>query len=340
MVRRHLITTLTIVTLAGPLAASAQPAPRNEAPPDPRPARNEVVRPQGPFDEVLMLRHQYLDKGAHEIYYQASRFGVWPWYERLGTRITGQWQVVYPEGGEEPLRDEGYRLARYASFEHWRYTRGPLSQTLAGNGPNLARSGLAGQLRREVAQGSKGGYFLQGLTATIKPQFLPGFAEEYEQIGTGVPGPDDDVIAVRNDVEQPGVATIALRYARIEKGSFERILETTLASVWPYEEKLGARPIGQWKVIYPDAPSRTKESHDYDEMVTMGRYASYDHYRAMRRGQAVLLGGNGRDWEAWRRALDTQGAATLEETVEFLQGFDHWSPPTFQPALPERYESR
>ena len=63
MVRRHLITTLTIVTLAGPLAASAQLAPRNEAPPDPRPARNEVVRPQGPFAEVLLLRPQYLDKG-------------------------------------------------------------------------------------------------------------------------------------------------------------------------------------------------------------------------------------------------------------------------------------
>ena len=43
-----------------------------------------------------------------------------------------------------------------------------------------ASASRASGASREVAQGSKGGYFLQGLTATIKPQFLPGFAEEYD----------------------------------------------------------------------------------------------------------------------------------------------------------------
>jgi serine/threonine protein kinase len=39
-------------------------------------------------------------------------------------------------------------------------------------------------------------------------------------------------------------------------------------------------------------------------------------------------------------AMDMQEGLTLETTVEFLQGFDHWSPPTFQPGLPERYRVR
>ncbi len=312
-----------------------QPNQANALPPVP--ARNDVARSLGPADEVLMLRHQFLQKGAHEVYYRASLFGVWPWYERLGARMTGQWQVVYPEGGESPDLDEGYRLARYASFEHWRYTRGRLSSTLAGNGPNRDRSNQAGLLRRQVSEGSKGGYFLQGLTATTRPQFLPGSGEEYELVDGTRPAPDDDVIAVRNDIAQSGTETIVLRYARIRKGTFDELLAATVDQVWPFEEKLGARPIGQWKVIYPDAPSRTEESPDYDEMVTMLRYASYDHYLATRPGQAVLVGGNGPDWQVWRDALAARDRLTTQTAVEFLQGFDHTSPPMYQPALPETY---
>ena len=69
-----------------------QPNQANALPPVP--ARNDVARSLGPADEVLMLRHQFLQKGAHEVYYRASLFGVWPWYERLGARMTGQWQVA------------------------------------------------------------------------------------------------------------------------------------------------------------------------------------------------------------------------------------------------------
>jgi len=35
----------------------------------------------------------------------------------------------------------------------------------------------------------------------------------------------DEVIAVRNAVDQPGTPTFALRYAGSRKGSFDRILE-------------------------------------------------------------------------------------------------------------------
>jgi hypothetical protein len=331
--------------LAGLLASGVAPnsraigqtQPTQANGPAPVPARNDVARPLGPADEVLMLRHQFLQKGAHEVYYRASLFGVWPWYERLGARITGQWQVVYPERGGRPDLDEGYRLARYASFEHWRYTRGRLSLTLAGNGPNRDRNNQAGLLRRQVSEGSKGGYFLQGLTATTRPQFLPGIGVEYELVNETRPAAGDDVIAVRNDVAQPGTETIELVYARIRKGAFDEILEATVDHVWPFEEKIGARPIGQWKVIYPDEPSRTEESSDYDEMITMTRYASYDHYLATRPGQAVLIGGNGPDWQVWRDALAARGRLVTQTAVEFLQGFNHMSPPMYQPALRETY---
>ena len=301
--------------------------------------RNDVARPLGPGDEVLMLRHQRLQKGSHELYYRASVLGVWPWFERLGARMSGQWQVVYPEGGGSDEFDEGYRLARYASVEHWRHTRGPRSVALGGNGPNAERNRLALEMRRQVAMGSDGGYFLQGVTATTKPQFLPGLEEDYVRVDETRPDADDDeaVFAVRNDVHEPGTEIIELRYQRIRKGTFDRILESTVLRVWPFEEKVGARPIGQWKVIYPDAPSRTEESPDYDEMVTMTRYASHDHYLAAQLGQAVFLGGNGPDWDGWREALRSQHELTLETTVEFLQGFQYTSPPVYQPGLAERY---
>jgi hypothetical protein len=90
-------------------------------------------------------------------------------------------------------------------------------------------------------------------------------------------------------------------------------------------------------VIYPDASSRTRESADYDEVITMIRFASHAHWQAMRSERAVLIGGNGPDWQAWRRALDAQRALTRETSVEFLEGEMYHSPPVFTPSLGERY---
>ena len=128
-----------------------------------------------------------------------------------------------------------------------------------------------------------------------------------------------------------------LRYQRIAKGTFDRFVADTRDAVWPWEEKLGARPIGQWKVIYPDAPSRTKESPDYDEVITLTRFASRDHWEAMRPDRVVLLGGNGPDWDAWRAAHDAQARLTRETSFELMQGDMYNSPPIFNPALTERY---
>jgi hypothetical protein len=277
-----------------------------------------------------------LKKGAHEDYYRASRAGVWPWYEKIGTRIVGQWMVVHPEGGGSPEVEEAYRLARYASFEHWRATRDPANISLGGNGVDRQNSLASGKERGGVQTGSKGAYFLQGEYANTRPLFMPAVPETLVRAdGTAMPA--DEVIAMRSGAAQPGREIIELRYQRIPKGAFDRYVAQTVAAVWPWEEKLGARPIGQWQVIYPQAASRTQESPDYDEMITMTRYASFTHWQAMRPERAVLLGGNGPDFRAWRVAFDAQAAASRETTIELLEGEMYHSPPLFTPSLGERY---
>ena len=301
-------------------------------------AKPIAVRNQTPQAgrEVLILRHQQLKKGAHDDYYRASRAGVWPWYEKIGTRIVGQWLVFNPDGGAPTTADDAYRLARYASFEHWRATRDPANVSLGGNGGDQAKSLESGRERGDVQTGSKGAYFLQGEYADTRPLYMPGLPESYERVdGTATPG--DEVIAMRTAAAQTGQEILELRYQHIAKGAFDRFVAETIAAVWPWEEKLGARPIGQWRVIYPAAPSRTREAADFDEVVTMTRFASYAHWQAMRPERAVLLGGNGPDWRRWRSALEAQAALTREISVEFLQGEMYYSPPVFTPSLSERY---
>lgn len=324
--------------LAGALVVATVGAfQQGQTPPEPVAVRNE--RPRA-GREVLVLRHQELKKGAHDPYYRASRAGVWPWYEQIGTRVVGQWLVVERddravEGGAS---DDAYRLARYASIEHWRATRDPANVRLGGNGPDREKSLESGRDRVGVQTGSKGAYFLQGENAPTRPLFMPGLPEQYERVpGDGAPAPDDSIIAVRHEAARAGREIVELRYQRIAKGAFDRFVAGTRDAVWPWEEKLGARPIGQWKVIYPDAPGRTKESADYDEVVTLTRYASRDHWLAMRPARAVLLGGNGPDEQAWRAAADAQSRETRETSIELMQGEMYNSPPIFNPPLTERY---
>ena len=331
------LATLAWVTAAGaPVwqpALSAQTAQRASAPVA---VRND--RPQA-GQEVLVLRHQELKKGAHDEYYRASRAGVWPWYEQIGTRVVGQWLVVERDGSAvaSVSTEDAYRLARYASVDHWRATRDSANAQLGGNGPSREKSTQSGRDRTGVQTGSKGAYFLQGENAPTRPLYMPGLAERYERIDSTAPSPADEVIAVRTEAARDGREVVELRYQRIAKGAFGRFVVETREAVWPWEEKLGARPLGQWKVIYPDAPSRTKESPDFDEVITMTRYASRDHWLAMAPDRAILLGGNGPDWRAWRAALDAQGRLTRDTSVELMQGEMYASPPIFTPALPERY---
>ena len=149
--------------------------------------------------------------------------------------------------------------------------------------------------RREGRYGVRRGYFLQGRTATTR-RHARRSGEQYELV-------ESAVFPMRAMTHQ------RLRCADLPTypGTFPRLLDATQRAVWPFEEKLGARPTGRWKVFYLDANSRTEESPDYDEMITMTRYASYSHYQAMQPGRAALHGGNGPDWRAWRDAVDEGG---------------------------------
>ncbi|HAO89601.1 MAG TPA: hypothetical protein DCR00_11810, partial [Gammaproteobacteria bacterium] len=86
------------------------------------PVRNEA--PRTDQQEVIMMRHAYLDEGSYDYWYEQSATGVWPWFERLGARILGDFEVIYPLGDDaSPGQDEALRFARYASYEHWQATR-------------------------------------------------------------------------------------------------------------------------------------------------------------------------------------------------------------------------
>jgi hypothetical protein len=116
-----------------------------------------------------------------------------------------------------------------------------------------------------------------------------------------------------------------------------RIAEATRSAVWPWETKLGARPIGQWLVIHPSAPTASAASPDHDEVIGLTRYASIDHRAAMAAERAVELGGDGPDWQAWSAALRTLEDLTISMHSESMQGHLHHSPPIYLPALPEHY---
>ena len=85
------------------------------------PVRNET--PRADDRELIMMRHAYLDEGSYDYWYQQSATGVWPWFERLGARILGDFEIIYPLGEDRtPGQDEALRFARYASYEPVSYT--------------------------------------------------------------------------------------------------------------------------------------------------------------------------------------------------------------------------
>jgi hypothetical protein len=305
--------------------------------------RNDVAKPR---QEVLVLRNHRLTKGGNEPFYRASRDDVWPLFERNGSRVVGQWKVIESKSPAPSDLEDVYRLVRYASIEHWQATR--FQTTLVGNGPAFDKELVGRRNRAALEKDSKGIYFLQGKLASGGPYFLPGLQEQYERVDSNQrPELNDPTIPVRVDVAQPGDEIVELRYQRIQKGTYTQFVATTEANIWPWEEKLGARPLGQWQVIYPTGVNSaersrgikfmTTENPAYDEVVTLTRYASRAHFDAMAVDKAVYLGGNGPDWKAWSAAIEEQRKLTLLTDVEIVQGFLYESPPAYLPGLPERY---
>lgn len=316
---------LLVLAILGSAASAQEAAPA-------RPVRNDVPQ-EG--TELLVLRHQKLLKGGHEAYFRLSRDGVWPWFEKIGSRIVGQWKVIHHEGSEQdPEFDSGYRLARYASYAHWKATRQG-HVLLGGDGPDYQRNREALRARSHYAAGSDGAHFLEGVTAATRPYYMPALEESYESAESAS---DSNARTVRNDVNWPAPEIVALDRWRVNKGAADVFIQAGVDQVWPYLEKVGARVVGQWKAVYPPE-SGFPESPDYDEVFMLVRFAGFEHWKAARFERITAMGGDGRDYEAYLSGLEVQEEATRSHSVTFLQGHMYQSPPKFLPGLREHYRT-
>ena len=139
------------------------------------PVRNNVAIPG---NEIAVLRHWRIKKGVFGEFRRVSEEGIWPFFEKIGARVVGMWQVIHPEivGGETNDYDEAYLLTRYASVEHWQATRE--SPRLGGNGPDWEKCRAALDKRRSLSFETSA-QFLQGGLAPNGPYFMPGLDEKY-----------------------------------------------------------------------------------------------------------------------------------------------------------------
>ena len=146
----------------------------------PRPVRNDVAQPG---EEVVTLRYFRIKKGTFAQFLKASVEGVWPYFEKLGSRVIGMWQVVTPEGidgapSASKDYDEVYLSTRYAGIEHWKASRDTVQH--GGNGPDWVKCKAALDLRQSLTISSHV-IFLKGIMAPGGPYFMPGLNEAYDK---------------------------------------------------------------------------------------------------------------------------------------------------------------
>ena len=295
------------------------------------PVRNEVARVGQ--QEVIMMRHAFIEEGEYAFWERESRQKVWPWFQRLGARMIGDFQVIYPEViDDSPGQDEALRFARYASYEHWQATRRANTENptggsvvLAGKGSLSAESDIGLSNRRTVLQGSKEAVFLQGHMAQTRPLYMPGTKETFRET---VDSSEDDLpMPVSLKSASPNDEVLILRYRKIKKDAFQELYEIERGDVWPYLEKIGGRPVGQWKIIY--LPNGTPiESPEYDEDYSLIRYASLDHYKAVDMDPGSL-GGDGPDFKRQQEAKSLINDLTLSASYRVLKGPLFSSPPVY-----------
>lgn len=139
------------------------------------PIRNFAARPG---EEIVTIRYWKIKKGTFPQFLEASQRGVWPYFEKIGARIVGMWQVIPPPDGQQasPDYDEVYLTTRYASLEHWAATRD--AAALGGDGPDYAELQKALDIRRSLTIETKVTY-LKGATGPLGPVFLPGTGEKF-----------------------------------------------------------------------------------------------------------------------------------------------------------------
>lgn len=149
-------------------------------PEKPHPVRNDVAQLG---EEIVTLRYFRIKKGTFDQFLKASIEGVWPYFEKLGSRVIGMWQVITPAGVEgAPAAnkdyDEVYLSTRYASIEHWKASRETVQH--GGNGPDWVKCKAALDLRQSLTISSTV-IFLKGAMAPGGPYFMPGLNETYEK---------------------------------------------------------------------------------------------------------------------------------------------------------------
>lgn len=139
------------------------------------PVRNLAARPG---EEIVTIRYWKIKKGTFPQFLEASRTGVWPFFEKIGARVVGMWQVIPPPDGKEASADydEVYLTTRYASLEHWAATRD--AAAMGGDGPDYAALQNALAVRRSLTIETKVTY-LKGATGPLGPVFLPGTGEKF-----------------------------------------------------------------------------------------------------------------------------------------------------------------
>lgn len=161
---------------ASPPQPQPQPASMSSSPPGSTgPVRNMAAQPG---DEIVTIRYFRIRKGSFPEFLEASRTGVWPFFEKIGARVLGMWQVIPDPEAAGPPRDydEVYLTTRYASLEHWSATRD--AAALGGDGPDYAALQAALRIRRALTIETSVTY-LSGVTGPLPPVFLPSTGERF-----------------------------------------------------------------------------------------------------------------------------------------------------------------
>jgi hypothetical protein len=139
------------------------------------PVRNLAAQPG---EEIVTIRYWKIRKGTFPQFLEASQKGIWPFFEKIGARVVGMWQVIPPPDGQQasPDYDEVYLTTRYASLAHWEATRD--AAAMGGDGPDYAELQRALAIRQSLSIETKV-TFLKGATGPLGPVFLPGTGEKF-----------------------------------------------------------------------------------------------------------------------------------------------------------------
>jgi hypothetical protein len=187
---RLILVSLALISVSSSVLGQARPQSQDKTfrgglnqakdPDRPHPVRNDVAQPG---EEIVTLRYFKIKKDTFDEFLKVSIEGVWPYFEKLGSRVIGMWKVIRPAGveGAPPERkdyDEVYFSTRYASVDHWKASRDAVQH--GGNGPDWIKCKAALD-RRNVLTISTNVIFLKGSMAHGGPYYMPGLDETYEK---------------------------------------------------------------------------------------------------------------------------------------------------------------